>query len=39
MIHADPFDRSLIAQARVDGLTLLTNDRLFERYEVPFLLP
>lgn len=38
MIHADPFDRGLIAQARVDGLTLLTNDRLLERYDVPILL-
>jgi PIN domain nuclease of toxin-antitoxin system len=37
-IHADPFDRGLIAQARVDGLTLLTNDRLLARYEVPILL-
>ena len=37
-IHADPFDRGLIAQARVDGLTLLTTDRLLTRYEVPVLL-
>ncbi len=33
-IHSDPFDRGLIAQARIEGLTLLTNDRLLARYEV-----
>ena len=37
-IHADPFDRGLVAQARIDGLTLLTNDRLLARYEVQILL-
>jgi len=24
--HADPFDRMLVAQARVEGLTLVTHD-------------
>jgi PIN domain nuclease of toxin-antitoxin system len=33
--HADPFDRMLIAQALVENLTLVTNDRQFSRYEVP----
>jgi PIN domain nuclease of toxin-antitoxin system len=33
--HRDPFDRMLIAQARVEGLTLASNDRLFEAYQVP----
>ena len=34
-IHKDPFDRLLIAQARVEGLTLLTADRLIARYPGP----
>ena len=32
--HRDPFDRMLIAQAQVEGLTLVTNDREIERYGV-----
>ena len=32
--HRDPFDRMLIAQANVEGLTLLTADRIFEKYKV-----
>lgn len=32
--HADPFDRMLIAQARAEGLTLLTADRSMGRYDV-----
>jgi PIN domain nuclease of toxin-antitoxin system len=33
--HDDPFDRMLIAQARLDGLTLVTLDRQFAQYDVP----
>jgi PIN domain nuclease of toxin-antitoxin system len=33
--HADPFDRMLIAQATVEGATLVTHDRQFEAYDVP----
>ena len=33
--HGDPFDRMLIAQARVEGLTIATRDRAFSRYDVP----
>jgi PIN domain nuclease of toxin-antitoxin system len=33
--HRDPFDRLLIAQARLEGLTLLTADRQLARYDVP----
>lgn len=33
--HRDPFDRTLVAQARIEGLTLLTVDRILGRYEVP----
>ena len=32
--HRDPFDRMLIAQALAEGLTLLSNERLFDRYGV-----
>ena len=31
-IHKDPFDRMLIAQARVEGMVLLTVDRIVARY-------
>ena len=32
--HRDPFDRLLIAQAEVEGLTLVTRDPVFERYAI-----
>jgi PIN domain nuclease of toxin-antitoxin system len=32
--HEDPFDRMLIAQARVEDLRILTADAQFERYDV-----
>lgn len=35
--HGDPFDRLLIAQARVEGLTLVTSDRVFALYDVALL--
>jgi PIN domain nuclease of toxin-antitoxin system len=31
-LHKDPFDRMLIAQARVEEITLLTSDALLARY-------
>ena len=31
-IHKDPFDRILLAQAMVEGITLLTTDRLVAQY-------
>lgn len=34
-IHKDPFDRILIAQATVEGITLLTSDTLVARYPGP----
>ena len=37
--HRDPFDRMLIAQAQVDGLTLITDDRRIQHYDVPILRP
>lgn len=33
--HNDPFDRMLIAQAKVDNAVLLTDDAQFRRYDVP----
>ena len=35
--HADPFDRLLVAQARVEGLSLLTADPQLAAYEVELL--
>lgn len=32
--HRDPFDRMLIAQSLTDGLTLVSNERAFDRYGV-----
>ena len=34
-IHKDPFDRLLIAQCRIEGLNLLTTDKLVARYPGP----
>lgn len=34
-LHRDPFDRALIAQAIVNGLTLITPDPLIRAYPVP----
>jgi PIN domain nuclease of toxin-antitoxin system len=33
-LHEDPFDRMLIAQARLEGLTIVTRDPRFKRYAV-----
>jgi PIN domain nuclease of toxin-antitoxin system len=32
--HSDPFDRMLIAQAQIEGLTLVTRDQRFADYGV-----
>lgn len=34
MHHRDPFDRLLIAQAAIDGLTLVSADSEMDKYEV-----
>jgi PIN domain nuclease of toxin-antitoxin system len=34
-IHKDPFDRILVAQATVEGVTLLTSDSLVSQYPGP----
>ena len=33
--HKDPFDCMLVAQAQVEGLTILSADRRFKNYDVP----
>ena len=33
-LHRDPFDRVIIAQAQVEGLDIVTNDTMFDRYGV-----
>ena len=35
LIHKDPFDRILVAQATVEGITLLTADSVVARYPGP----
>ena len=32
--HRDPFDRMLVAQAQLEGLTVVTRDRIFDLYPV-----
>lgn len=34
-LHKDPFDRMMIAQAQVEGVTLLTSDDVVARYPGP----
>jgi PIN domain nuclease of toxin-antitoxin system len=34
MIHRDPFDRMLVAQAQAHGLTLVTSDKSIMQYDV-----
>lgn len=33
-IHGDPFDRLLISQAKLEDMTIVTDDPVFERYGV-----
>lgn len=37
LIHRDPFDRMLVAQARCEDLTLVTRDTSIQQYDVPTL--
>ncbi|MFD3731383.1 type II toxin-antitoxin system VapC family toxin [Streptomyces sp. NPDC058632] len=32
--HRDPFDRILVAQAQIEGMTLMTRDKRIPRYDV-----
>lgn len=34
-LHKDPFDRMLVAQATVEGITLLTSDAIVSQYPGP----
>ena len=33
--HRDPFDRILVAQAKVEGLTIVTRDNQIKKYKIP----
>lgn len=33
-LHNDPFDRLLVAQARLNGLTMVTRDELVTQYDI-----
>jgi PIN domain nuclease of toxin-antitoxin system len=35
--HGDPFDRMLVAQAQLEGLTIVSRDPVFDRYSVAVL--
>jgi PIN domain nuclease of toxin-antitoxin system len=37
--HRDPFDRLLVAQAQLEGLTIVTSDPRIAKYDVPTLDP
>ena len=37
--HPDPFDRMIVAQALIEGVAVLTADRVFARYQVERLAP
>lgn len=32
--HGDPFDRLIIAQAQLGGFTIVTSDKVFDKYDV-----
>lgn len=32
--HRDPFDRLLVAQARLEGIALVSEDKAFRRYDI-----
>ena len=36
-IHRDPFDRIMIAQAHIEGLTLVTRDPEIQKYSIPLM--
>ncbi len=35
LLHKDPFDRILLAQAKVEGISFLTSDKIFRKYPGP----
>ena len=34
-IHKDPFDRMIVAQSKVENLSLISNDKNIKKYKVP----
>lgn len=36
-VHRDPFDRMLVAQAQIEGMTIVTRDGAIGRYQVAVL--
>lgn len=38
LYHKDPFDRILITQAMIEGLTIITVDTKFPLYDIPLLI-
>jgi len=36
-LHRDPFDRMLLAQAKLEKFTLVTHDDILARYDIPVL--
>lgn len=37
LLHRDPFDRAIVAQAQLEGLTVVTGDARVADYDVPVL--
>jgi PIN domain nuclease of toxin-antitoxin system len=37
MHHRDPFDRMIIAQAKLEGLSVISHDHIFRKYDVSIL--
>jgi len=37
LIHRDPFDRMLIAQAKIEKFTIVARDSFFKEYNVPII--
>ena len=35
--HKDAFDRMLIAQAQIEDLTIISNDKIFKNYKIPII--
>ncbi|MGI8462168.1 MAG: type II toxin-antitoxin system VapC family toxin [Solirubrobacterales bacterium] len=35
LLHRDPFDRLLVAQAQLEGMTIVTSDSVIAHYDVP----
>ena len=39
MHHRDPFDRMIIAQAKLEGLMVVTHEAIFKKYDISVLSP